>query len=161
MILAKASSRLNILTKSEFILDRRSLKKKLFFLHQIPLEYADIIWDNISLELVQKLENINIEAARIVSGLQDWHQLKDFFKKQGGKHFQQGEKATKLLSTIKWCRPLPFVYHYSSSAKKQLIHQYPTCQGHYYSDIECHSNHYMNSFLPSTTRLWNKLPYIF
>lgn len=32
MILAKASSRLNILTKSEFILDRRSLKKKTVFL---------------------------------------------------------------------------------------------------------------------------------
>lgn len=56
-------------------------EKTLLFLHKIPLEYANISWDNISLELVRKLENINIEAARIVSGLQDWHQLKDFFKK--------------------------------------------------------------------------------
>lgn len=81
MILAKASSRLNILTKNEFIFDRRSLNKTLLFLHYIPLEYADIIWDTISLELVRKLENINIEAARIVSGLPDWHQLKEFLKK--------------------------------------------------------------------------------
>lgn len=71
----------------------------------------------------------------------------------------KAKKNTKLLNTIKWCRPLPFVYHDSSSAKTHLLHQCPTLHGHCYSDIKCHSNHYINSFLPSTTRLWKKLPY--
>ena len=32
------------------------------------LEYADIIWDNITEYLVNKIESIQLEAARIVTG---------------------------------------------------------------------------------------------
>jgi hypothetical protein len=32
------------------------------------LEYADVVWDNKTLFLINKLENVQIEAARIVTG---------------------------------------------------------------------------------------------
>jgi hypothetical protein len=32
------------------------------------LEYADVVWDNKTLLLINKLENVQIEAARVVTG---------------------------------------------------------------------------------------------
>lgn len=32
------------------------------------LEYADVVWNNLTYDLVDKIEKINIEAARIVTG---------------------------------------------------------------------------------------------
>lgn len=66
-IIAKASSRLNILWKNKFLLNHRSLKL-LYFSYVHPLfEHANIFWDYIPLDLSRKLENINIDAALIVA----------------------------------------------------------------------------------------------
>ena len=68
LITKKAFIRVNILRKFKFILDRKTLEKiYLTFIRPI-LEYADVIWDNKTLFLINKLENVQIEAARIVTG---------------------------------------------------------------------------------------------
>jgi hypothetical protein len=38
------------------------------FLFRSLLEYADVIWDNISMSLNKKIENVQLEASRIVTG---------------------------------------------------------------------------------------------
>ena len=49
----------------KFILDRKTLEKiYLTFIRPI-LEYADVVWNNKTLFLINKLENVQIEAARI------------------------------------------------------------------------------------------------
>lgn len=68
IVVAKASSRLHILRRLKFLLDRKSLEKLYFSFVRPVIEYADVVWDNISNDLADKLEKINIEAARIVSG---------------------------------------------------------------------------------------------
>ena len=50
-VLSKASVRLNMLRKISYLLDRKSLEKIYFSFIRPILEYADIIWDNISSEL--------------------------------------------------------------------------------------------------------------
>ena len=54
--------------KSRTFLDRYSLE--FFFISFIrPLmEYADAIWDNQKQNLINRLENIQLDAARIVTG---------------------------------------------------------------------------------------------
>jgi hypothetical protein len=48
-------------------LDRKTLEKiYLTFIRPI-LEYADVVWDNKTLFLINKLENVQIEAARNVT----------------------------------------------------------------------------------------------
>ena len=60
----KAFIRVNILRKFKFIPDRKTLEKiYLTFIRPI-LEYADVVWDNKTLFLINKLENVQIEAAR-------------------------------------------------------------------------------------------------
>jgi hypothetical protein len=68
LITKKAFTRVNILRKFKFILDRKTLENiYLTFIRPI-LEYADVVWDNKTLFLMNKLENVQIEAARIVTG---------------------------------------------------------------------------------------------
>ena len=51
-----------------FILDRKSLQIMYFSFVRPLLEYADIVWDNCSQYESNQLEQIQNEAARIVTG---------------------------------------------------------------------------------------------
>ena len=64
----KAWQRINIMRSYKFILDRKSLE--IFYTTFIrPLvEYADVVWDNISKADEGDLEKIQHEAARVISG---------------------------------------------------------------------------------------------
>ena len=65
---AKAWSRINIMRKLKFKLDRRSLQTINFSFIRPLLEYADVVWDNCTQYEVNDLEKIQNEAVRIVSG---------------------------------------------------------------------------------------------
>ena len=68
MITKKAFSRVNILRKFKFILDRKTLET-IYITFIRPLqEYADVVWDAKTQILINKLENVQVEAARIVTG---------------------------------------------------------------------------------------------
>ena len=106
MITGKAYKRINILRKFKFILDRKSLEKMYFTFVRPLLEYADVIWDNMSISHNKKIENVQLEA------LDSFH-LITFTWKQAGKNLKIEEKninkkfdATlhKLLSTASICK---------------------------------------------------------
>ena len=67
-LLKKTYNRLNIMRKSRTFLDRYSLEKNYISLIRPLMEYADVIWDNQKQNLINKLENIQLDAARIVTG---------------------------------------------------------------------------------------------
>ena len=66
MITEKAYKRINILRK--FKLDRKTLEKVYFIFVTSLLEYADVIWYNMSVSLNTKIENVQLEASRVVTG---------------------------------------------------------------------------------------------
>jgi hypothetical protein len=67
-IVKKTYNRLDIMRNSRTFLDRSSLEHK-YSSFLIPLvEYADVIWDNQKQNVINKLENIQLNAARIVTG---------------------------------------------------------------------------------------------
>lgn len=51
IVVAKASSRLHILRRLKFLLDRKSLEKLYISFVRPVIEYADVVWDNISNDL--------------------------------------------------------------------------------------------------------------
>jgi hypothetical protein len=67
-IVKKTYNRLNIMRKSRTFLDRYSLEKDYISFIRPLMEYADVIWDNQKQNLINKLENIQLNAARIVTG---------------------------------------------------------------------------------------------
>lgn len=67
-IKTKAWTRINIMRKLKFKLDRNSLQTIYFSFIRPLLEYSDVVWDNCTLYEVNELEKIQHEAARIVTG---------------------------------------------------------------------------------------------
>ena len=56
------------LVQVKCILDRKTLEKIYITFTRPILEYGDVVWGNKTLLLIKKLENVQIEAARIVTG---------------------------------------------------------------------------------------------
>ena len=67
-IKAKAWNRINVMRKLKFKLDRKSLQTMYFSFIRPVLEYADVIWNNCTQYESNELEQIQNEAARIVTG---------------------------------------------------------------------------------------------
>ena len=54
--------------KVRMTLDRFSLEKIYMSFVRLILEYADVIWDSQNQSLINKLENVQLDVARIVKG---------------------------------------------------------------------------------------------
>ena len=67
-IKSKAWTRINVMRKLKFKLDRRSLQIIYFTFIRPILEYADVVWKNCTQYEINDLEKIQNEAARIVTG---------------------------------------------------------------------------------------------
>jgi hypothetical protein len=68
LITKKAFTRVNIMRKSKFNLDRRTLEKLYLTFIRPLLEYGDVAWDCKTVYLTNKLESVQAEAARFATG---------------------------------------------------------------------------------------------
>ena len=158
-ILEKASNKLKLLRALKFQIDRKSLQTMYFSFIRPVIEYSDIVWDNCTQTLKEKLEKINIEAARIVTGATKLTSLKLLYKESGWPTLEKRREEHKLLQYFKMVKSLTPEY-LSSLVPEQHhnIHNYNTRNAQDYVHLRTHSTHYYNSFLPSCVRLWNNLP---
>ena len=67
-IVKKSFVRLNILRRFRLVLDRFTLEKMYFSFIRPILEYGDVIWDSNIQYLADKIEHVQIESMRIVTG---------------------------------------------------------------------------------------------
>ena len=67
-ITEKAWTRINIMRKLKFELNRKSLETIYIVFIRPLLEYGDIIWDNFTQYQKRELDKIQNEAARIATG---------------------------------------------------------------------------------------------
>ena len=68
-IYEKASKRLNTLRMLKYDLDRKSLIRFYTSYIRPTLEYSNIVWDNCNDYEAELLESIQLDAARIITGL--------------------------------------------------------------------------------------------
>ena len=69
-IKTKTWTRINVMRKLKFKLDRRSLQTIYISFIKPLLKYADVVWDNCNQTEAYELEKIQHEAARIVTDYQ-------------------------------------------------------------------------------------------
>ena len=93
---AKSWSRINIMRKLKFKLDRRSLQTIYFSFIRPLLEYADVVWDNCTQYEVNDLEKIQNEAARIVSGATKLVSINSLSLETGWESLSSRRKKHKL-----------------------------------------------------------------
>jgi ribonuclease P/MRP protein subunit RPP40 len=155
----KASQRLTLITKFRYILPRHTLERTYLTMIRPILEYADIIYDNTTFENKQKLEHIQRRAGITCTGAYRhtehqtlllelcWetlslrrknHKLIQYYKIKNGKTPQYlSKELPPVISSLTT---------YSLRNRNQLREQYTRLSSSY------------NSYFPSTTRLWNKVP---
>ena len=96
-IKSKAWTRINVMRKLKFKLDRRSLQIIYFTFIRSILEYADVVWNNCTQYEINDLEKIQNEAARIVTGATKLVSINSLIQETGWETLLNRRKKHKLL----------------------------------------------------------------
>ena len=157
-ILKKAYSRINILRKFRFILDRFTLERIYMSYIRPILEYGDVIWDSTNQSIVNKIENVQLDAARIVTGGNKLTSIQKLYDAKWEKLSVRREKH-KLILFYKMVNKVTPAY-LQNLVPNQVAnqHDYHTRQSENFLEFRTKTNFYADYFLPSTVKLWNKLP---
>lgn len=65
------------------------------------LEYADIVWDNLTEDLKDQIENINLDAARIITGATKLTSKNLLYRETGWETLEQRRKQHRLIQFYK------------------------------------------------------------
>ena len=130
---------------------------KSFILPQF--DYADIVWDNCSGTLSNMLKNLRLEAIRIILGAVRGTSHERLYKESGFCSLKERRKRHKLFMFHK------MINHQCPGYLSNLVPPLVSTTSPYHRRrphervIPAHKTElYANSFIPSTTQLWNTLP---
>ena len=158
-ITEKAWTRINIMRKLKFKLDRKALETIYTAFIRPLLEYGDVIWDNCSQYEKHELDKIQNEAARIATGATRLVSINALCKKIRWDSLEQRRKNHKLALFYKMTQNIAPLY--LSSLVPQSVSNISRYNLRNYNDlqtIDARTNLYFNSFLPATVRAWNDVP---
>ena len=83
--------------KLKFKICRNTIDKKLYLVYVRPiLEYACEVWDNCGVVYSNKLENVQLEAARIVTGLPIFTKIDLIYRETGWETLKSRRERKKL-----------------------------------------------------------------
>lgn len=123
------------------------------------LEYADIVWDNLTEDLKDQIENINLDAARIITGATKLTSKNLLYRETGWETLEQRRKQHRLIQFYKMYHGLtPDNLKDLITFRNYELHSYSTRSSQNLNTILCRTNFYFKSFLPQTIRDWNELP---
>ena len=158
-IIIKVTPRLNLFRNLKFKLNRKQLQTIYFSFIRPILEYADIIWDNIPDYLSNQLENIQIEAARIVTGGTKLTSRASLYGETGWDTLSDRRRKHKIFKFHGMFHNKTPQYLTDIVPQQLLrVHNYNTRQANNIQNIPCRTTFYQNSFLPSVVRIWNNIP---
>ena len=155
----KSWKRINIMRKLKFVLDRISLETIYVSFIRPLLEYSDVVWDNITKYEEQELENIQLEAARIVTGSTKLVSINALYIETGWETLKARRHKHKLILYYKMkfniapqylCTLIPPLIGQVTQHNLRNVNNTRT--------ISCNSQLYYNSFLPSTVRVGMTYP---
>ena len=157
-IIGKATRRLGCLRRHKFLLDRKSLKK-MYTTFILPLlEYGNIIWDNCSLENSKAIENIQLDAARIITGATKVCSIQKIYDESGLDTLQNRRTRQKLCQLYKIINDLTPLYLRTILPERvQQQSRYRLRNSNNFSIPIARTTTYYKSFLPATLRSWNSL----
>ena len=143
----------------KYRLSRKALET-MYKSYILPLfDYADIIYDNLTETLSNKLENLHLEGIRTIIGAVRGTSHHKLYAESGFCSLKNRRARHKLIQFKKM--QLGLCPTYLSDILPPLV----SASNPYHRRREqertvpfCRTELYKNSFLPSTTELWNNLP---
>ena len=158
-IIGKASKRLGVLRSLKYKLDRDSLRT-IYITHiRSLIDYCDIVWSNCSQELSEKLNKVQYEAARIITGLPRFCRINSLLSESSLISLESRRTDHKLISFYKILRGQ--TPDYLTSLMPQTRLETTTRFLRSMDNITSATGRlstYSNSFSPTSINLWNSLP---
>jgi hypothetical protein len=145
--------------KFKFILDRRTIEKIYLTFIRPLLEYGDVVWDCKTVYLTNKLESVQAEAARVVTGGTRQVSLSKLYAETRWEYLKDRREKHRLTYFYKMNNGLTPGY-LSSLVRNTLrnIHDHNTRHSTLISPVRARTTLYAHYFLPQTVRSWNLLP---
>ncbi len=154
----RAWTRINIMRKLKFRLNRKTLEILYRSFIRPLLEYADVVWDNCTHYEQQDLERLQLEAARIVTGATKRVSFESLYRETGCESLKARRRKRKLILFYKMNNNLSPSYltslvptNVGDTVEYNLRNALNT------RTIQCRTQLYQNSFLPPTVQEWNNL----
>lgn len=156
-IITSASKLIGIMRKLKFTVRRKTLNQiYISFLRPI-LEYGSVVWDNCSQYEKDRLEKIQLEAARIVTGTTRSISINNLYREIGWITLENRRKYLKMILTFKIK---------NSMVPDYLVDLFPRPVGNQYNlrnqndflTLPRRTALYERSFVLSASQLWNSLP---
>ena len=154
----KAWTRINIMRRLKYDLDRKSLETIYKSFIRPLLEYADVIWDNCTQQNKNELEFIQLEAARISTGTAKLVSVANLYIETGWETLDARRNKHKLVLFYKMFNDLTPLY--LSSLVPPLVQnasRYNLRNSNDTQTVASRTSLFYNSFLPSSIRDWNRL----
>ena len=157
-ILYKASKQVCVLRTLKVILKRDVLEKIHLTFSKPLLEYSCEVWDNCSETDNDRLEQLQLKVARIVTGLTVYSSRESLYQETGW------EKLSSKRERKKLCLMYNMYHGHALSYLCDLllplvrdVTNYPVRKRNDYTVPRCRLSLYQSSFIPSVIILWNSL----
>ena len=157
-VIASASKMVSSLRKFKFLLSRTILSKIYVMYIRPILEYSSDVWDNCTYEISDKLEMVQLEAARIVSGLPMYASRSSLYFETGWEPLITRRRNRKLCTLYKIVNnQCPQYLTDILPPRNEQIISYNLRNKHNISIPVSKTTTLQKSFLHSSIRLWNEL----
>jgi hypothetical protein len=158
-VVVKASRQIAVQRKIKFKVSRNFLENIYMTFIRPLLEYSCEAWDSCTVADAHRIEQFQLEAARIVTGLTAYASLSSLY----------AETKWEKLNTRGKFRKLSLFYNivmgdtpdYLSDLLPRTVNQannYNLRNANNFAIPRCRLTLYQNSFFPATIHLWNNLP---
>ena len=157
----KAWTRINIMRKLQYTLDRKSLEIIYASFIRPIIEYGDVVWTNCSTADKHDLDMIQHEAARIVTGCTKLVSLSTLQQEVGWESLEERRNKHKLSLFFKMQHNLvpPYLSNLSPPSVASTT-RYSLRNADNISTLKSNTKLYYDSFLPSAVRDWNSLTFL-
>ena len=158
-LITKGMKMVNILKYLQFRLNRKSLEILYLSFIRPLLEYGSVVWDNCTTQESTHLENVQLAAARIITGATAGTSHNLIYQESGLDKLSARREKSKLILFFK------IMNSESPQYLQDLIpapvaerNRYNVRSGSNLSLFRSRTNLFGSSFFPSAVRLWNYLP---
>lgn len=158
-IIAKAHKKLNLMKKLKYKLNRKSLSLMYTSFIRPHLEYASEVWGGCSLADTEKLEQVQLTAARIVTGLSILASRDSLYLETGWNSLSTRRKIARLKTMFKVDKNIiPSYIKECFPDKRCNLSNYTMRNSQNYSLPKCRLQVYKSSLIPTVIGEWNSLP---
>lgn len=160
-VVQKATKRIGILRNIQFIADRKTLGIIYKTYIRSILEYGDVIWDGLPQYAAERLEKVQLEGLKIITGLTKSASRNTLYTESGIEPLYQRRRKHRLIMFYKIVNG--YAPEYLRALLPPRVHErnnYPTRNMNDFSLYFTRTAAMATTFFPQTTKDWNSLPEI-